>query len=79
MSETSFETKTPAFRPTPSPSERKAAATTQAAREMTEAAREQRLVATAMLMVARFARDAEAGAQAAQKSPKNKGSRGCKC
>jgi hypothetical protein len=67
---TSAETKAPAFRPTQSPSERKAAETTRAFREVTEAAAEQRQAAAAKLKAARLARD-DASALATQE-PKAK-------
>ena len=72
MAGTSFETRTPAFRPTQSPSERKAAETTRASREMTEAATEERQAATAKLRAARLAREAGARALPAQVPPKTK-------
>ena len=78
MSGTSAETKAPAFRPTQSPSERKAAETTRAFREVTEAATDQRQAAAAKLKAARLGRDAKAGALAAQESKTKKGDRGQK-
>ena len=56
---TSADTRTPAFRPALSPTERKSEETTRAFRETTDAARDQRLAATAKLKAARLARDAE--------------------
>jgi hypothetical protein len=72
MSGTTSETKTPAFRPTQSPSEQKAAETTRTSREMTEAATKQRQAATAKLKAARLAREADARALPAQAPPKTK-------
>ena len=73
---TSAETKPPAFRPTPSPSEQKAAETTRASRTMTETATDQRQAAAARLKAARLARDAEAGASAARKTARKGGEGG---
>ncbi len=68
----SSETKTPAFLPTPSPSEQKAAETTRVSRGMTEAATEERQAATATLRAARLGKEADARARAAQEPPKTK-------
>jgi hypothetical protein len=69
---TSADPKTPAFRPAQSPSEQKAAETTRVFREVTGAATDQRQAATAKLKAARLARDADAGALAAQEPKKTK-------
>ena len=69
FSGTSAETKPPAFRPTQSPSERKAAETTRVFREVTEAATDQRQAAAAKLKAARLGKEADA--RAAQE-PKTK-------
>ena len=71
FSGTSAETKVPAFRPTQSPSERKAAETTRVFREMTEAATDQRQAAAAKLKAARLGKEADTRARAAQE-PKTK-------
>lgn len=70
FSGTSADTKVPAFRPTQSPSERKAAETTRAFHEVTEAATEQRHAAAAKLKAARLARDNDALAAQAPKTKK---------
>ena len=67
---TSADTKTPAFRSFQSEPERKAAETTRVFREVTEAATDQRQATAAKLKAARLARDAEAGALAAQEEAK---------
>lgn len=70
MSGTSAETKPPAFRPMQSPAERKAAETTRAFREMTEAATEQRQATAAKLKAARLEKEADARALVAQEKTK---------
>ena len=62
---------TPSYQPTPSRSERKAMEATRVAREVTEAATEQRQTVTARLRGARLKWEADARALAAQE-PKNK-------
>ena len=65
----------PAFRPQPSPSERKADERTRLVREMTDGATEQRLTTTARLKAARLAKEAEDRAQAALETATKKGKR----
>ena len=55
----------PAFRPQPSPSERKADERTRLVREMTDSETEKRLTTTARLKAARLGKEAEDRAQAA--------------
>ena len=62
----------PAFRPQPSPSERKAEERTRAVREMTDSETEKRLTTTARLKAARLGKEAEDRAQAALEPPKKK-------
>jgi hypothetical protein len=65
----------PAFRPQPSPSERKADERTRAVREMTDTETEKRLSTTARLKAARLAKEAEDRAQAALEAAPKKGKR----
>ena len=65
----------PAFRPQPSPSERKADERTRAVREMTVSATEKRLTTTARLKAARLGKEAEDRAQAALENAAKKGKR----
>ena len=68
------DTAVPAFRPKPSPSERKADERTRVVREITDAATEKRSTATARLKAARLGKEAEDRAQAAlEPPPKKKG------
>lgn len=62
----------PAFRATPSPSERKAEESTRVARETTEAAAQKRQDTVAKLKAARLAKEAEDRAQAGQAPAKAK-------
>ena len=62
---TPVKTGVPAFRPQPSPSERKADERTRAVREMTDSETEKRLTTTARLKAARLGKEAEDRAQAA--------------
>ena len=73
MSGTSADTKAPAFRPVLSSSEHKAAETTRAFRQMTEAATEQRQTAAAKLKAARLGKEADARVLAAQEKAKKGG------
>ncbi len=69
---TPVKTGVPAFRPQPSPSERKADERTRAVREMTDSETEKRLATTARLKAARLGKEAEDRAQAALDPPKKK-------
>ena len=69
---TSQDTHVPAFRATPSPSERKADESTRVAREATAAAAEKRQATTAKLKAARLAKEAEDRAQIEQSPVKRK-------
>jgi hypothetical protein len=70
---TPVERAVPAFRPQPSPSERKADERTRVVREMTDAATEKRSTTTARLKAARLEKEAGDRAQAALEPPKKKG------
>ena len=65
----------PAFRPQPSPSERKADERTRLVREMTDGATEKRLTTTARLKAARLGKEAEDRAQAALEAATKTGKR----
>jgi hypothetical protein len=72
---TPVKTGVPAFRPQPSPSERKADERTRAVREMTDSETEKRLTTTARLKAARLGKEAEDRAQAALEAATKTGKR----